>query len=786
MVPSSEWVQSVFSCQFEVDGKLFVAPSRDYPYEGLMAHHDGEHWRFIDCIAVSLQASDGRLGTLVEDEEWPSIQANPWCVTYHYRYLVPAPEGATAEVKLSVSYRLESRAPLGTAVGTIEFGLLGVHGGEPPPVVVSVQPFLDLRHMFSHADFRGYGVRCHSRSQKENDVRFFDDVVRRIEISNHDRLLTFYLPPGTLTRFNSPAVLHWTCRLGDGQRAERSHPATGRRSTQFLRQTRESAAYFSLQPRFFLNHARLFFRCDMAPRKGLCRIADLDRLDTDSVESDDLQRREIEESIADRVAPDYRDAVVARIAGLTKFKTYLPLLGTDRSVAVPHAGAWWFRTPWFRDVFEGVLSSFETLMAMPSEREMIRNVLDLALTHQHPLSGLIPNRIPEYRNQEACFGSSDATPLCFIVASHYLEKIWDDGLAEKVATAAWKAIQAFRQYGLEPSVTEDGPPRIDPETGLLLTVPHHSWIDTRCQVVEYAGYRMEGLPNRVSSTFVRDLWEHVAEKETIQDLLSLPRFFLPEVNAQWIVMLTRLIPIVGRLEQIGLGISGDDLDPGMMQSRLVGTCDQAKSSFSNVFWNRQRKFLYNVVYEDQRVSDAIECETAVTASAMLGETGVLKRQQLHRVWKRAESSLLVYRTPVLYRWQHCEPPRPFGLMVKNVDRRIFYGDGEYHADVVWPRSTPYLIRLLLLLDHRSTARDLVVNSLDHQMTEGAVFYNHELFSRPCGNNASPDHATCDNPVPVKNPIQFWSQWCDQVVELLSEGEPKKCVRAVGESTSSRS
>jgi hypothetical protein len=56
------------------------------------------------------------------------------------------------------------------------------------------------------------------------------------------------------------------------------------------------------------------------------------------------------------------------------------------------------------------------------------------------------------------------------------------------------------------------------------------------------------------------------------------------------------------------------------------------------------------------------------------------------------------------------------------------------------------------------------------MSEGAVFYNHELFSRPAGNNPCPDPHTHLNPVPVKNPIQFWSQWCDPVMEYFGKGE----------------
>lgn len=783
MVPSSEWVQSVLSSEFEVGGRRFIAPGRDYPYEGLMAHADGEHWRFIDCVAVSLQSPDGKWGTLVNDAEWPNVRVNPWYASYRYKYLIHMPDGMLHEVELCVSYRLDSRSPPGTTIGTVEIELSTSRGDEFPLVTISIQPFVDLRHMFHESDFGRYGIECHVGSHDENDVCYHDDVVRRIEISNHNRRLTFFLPPGKLERFDSPEFLTWTYKLGDGQRTEVRDSQSGRMGTRFRSETRDSAAYFRLQPHFFQHYAytRLFFICGTDAAPSIVKVADLDRLHDESVVCDKKQREQIEGYVEGRVAPEYCNAVVGRIAGLTKFKTPLPLAGTDRSVPVPHAGAWWFRTSWFRDVFEGILSNFVTLSALPAERKMIRDVIELALAHQHPLSGLIPNRIPEYRGKEACFRGADATLLCFIAAGQYLEDTWDSEFAANVVSGAWKAINTFLRDGCEVHAEPDGLPRVDTRTGLLLTAPHHSWIDTRCKVVEYGGYTMAGLPNRLSSTFVRDLWEHIPEKETAKRSLLSPRFFLPEINAQWIVMLTRLVRLTDRLQSTATAVLEDGLDS--MRIRLRSLLESAKASFCSTFWNPDCMFFYSVVYEDGRVSDAMECEAAVTAAAMLGDIGLVEHRQLEHIWHWAKRKLMVYRTPVCYDEQSRGTGRPFGLLVKNEDQRIFYNDNEYHADVVWPRSTPYLIRLLLLLGHESTARDLAVNALDHQMTEGVAFYNHELFSRPCGNNPTPDPVTCNNPVPVKNPIQFWSQWCDCIIALLNKGDTGQCLGNEEKSTS---
>ena len=95
---------------------------------------------------------------------------------------------------------------------------------------------------------------------------------------------------------------------------------------------------------------------------------------------------------------------------------------------------------------------------------------------------------------------------------------------------------------------------------------------------------------------------------------------------------------------------------------------------------------------------------------------------------------------------------PFGIVVKESEKDVYLGDAEYHEAVVWPRDTPYLIRLLRLTGDTATAEALLASNLRHQMEEGFVFYNQELFS-------------CDDDlVPVKDPVQWWSQWVDPYLE----------------------
>jgi hypothetical protein len=98
-------------------------------------------------------------------------------------------------------------------------------------------------------------------------------------------------------------------------------------------------------------------------------------------------------------------------------------------------------------------------------------------------------------------------------------------------------------------------------------------------------------------------------------------------------------------------------------------------------------------------------------------------------------------------------------MTRDVKDKIYLNDNQYHGAVVWPRDTPYLIKYLKLIGERRMVREILESNLDHQMGEGAIFYCNELFSLPEGKNPSPTE-TKNYPVPVKNPIQLWSHFCD--------------------------
>ena len=162
-------------------------------------------------------------------------------------------------------------------------------------------------------------------------------------------------------------------------------------------------------------------------------------------------------------------------------------------------------------------------------------------------------------------------------------------------------------------------------------------------------------------------------------------------------------------------------------------------------------FLYDVVDIHGKKDNTLG-SPAIVAAAMLGSS-VFSDAELKKIAKTVKDKLLVRRGN-----------NAFGVIVKDASERIYYGDSQYHEAVIWPRDTPYVARLFEITGDRDTVRELLISNLEHQMNEGAIYYNNELFSLPEGKNPEPHYPTSNYPVPVKNQIQYWSQWCDIYIE----------------------
>ena len=165
---------------------------------------------------------------------------------------------------------------------------------------------------------------------------------------------------------------------------------------------------------------------------------------------------------------------------------------------------------------------------------------------------------------------------------------------------------------------------------------------------------------------------------------------------------------------------------------------------------------------DLKKKDETETSFAVVSASLLND--LFSDDELTRVWSVTRNTLLVLRKPQIFGLREM---KPFGILVKNSSSRIFYNDRQYHEAVLWPRDTPYLIRLLERLGDVNTVKEILVNNIDHQMTEGAIFFNSELFSLPEGKNPCQSSTSC-NPIPLKNPAQWWSHWTDLFLSFFGK------------------
>ncbi len=252
---------------------------------------------------------------------------------------------------------------------------------------------------------------------------------------------------------------------------------------------------------------------------------------------------------------------------------------------------------------------------------------------------------------------------------------------------------------------------LESDDGLVRSRPEYSWMDS---VVDGR------------STRIPESWD-----------LEGNNFLLPEVNALWIKVLEEYNKIYGEIKDV----------------RSVW------NSFKQTFWDEKKGFLYQVVYRDGEIEkkDGTESSAAVVSLGLLRE--YFLGYELLKAWKVIKDRLLVYRKPVYFN----EGYIPFGILVKNSKKKVYLGDEQYHEAVVWPRDNPYLFKLLEKIDRTKVMENINKNILDHQMSEGAIFYNQELFSLPEGGNPC-ETSLSSNPVPVKNPVQLWSHYITDIAE----------------------
>ena len=227
-------------------------------------------------------------------------------------------------------------------------------------------------------------------------------------------------------------------------------------------------------------------------------------------------------------------------------------------------------------------------MSIPEEKESIRKVILMALQEQEKASGRILNRIPEFKNSHRSYNNSDGTLLCFIAANRYISETRDIDFAIKILPYAVNTISCFQKTNNEifKLNSVEGPPRVDEKTGLLLSVPHHSWIDTKNLSVTCGGELIKNLPNRASQKFVHEIYDQLPVKEEIGKVFASPHFFLPEINAQWITMLNETIETIDFVSNQNVEDRIDMNSIYEYKELFKALILRARENFKPIFWNR--------------------------------------------------------------------------------------------------------------------------------------------------------------------------------------------------------
>jgi hypothetical protein len=402
------------------------------------------------------------------------------------------------------------------------------------------------------------------------------------------------------------------------------------------------------------------------------------------------------------------EAIDLRFRTLSTYSIYIDGLW------FPEAGAWWFRRPWIRDALEGIRWNIRTYLEIFGWGNRIFSLLDHLLDVLGSSGGL---PIIEGATEQ---WAGDAPPQLLFVAAKMSEISGSREILTKALDVAGRLCESLLG-GLPVSGNAL-------DRSILCSPASASWIDSIVNIGQ--GPWPTRLPQEWRG---REL-----------DAFS-SKFGLVEVNALCIEALQEVVTAGQRM--------GKAVPAGVEELLQV-----LKKGFIRHFKAAEGMPPLTVAPSYGLVDKTIGSPAVV---AMTSLRGILySDQELMGAWEMVAERLLIYRKLTALGGEI----RPFGILVRDMERVPYLGDGEYHGATIWPRDTPYLLKLVELVG--GDFLGLLINNLDQMVSEGAVGYCGELFSPPTGGNPAPTLESA-NPVPVKNPAQYWSHWCDPFLEHLS-------------------
>jgi hypothetical protein len=369
----------------------------------------------------------------------------------------------------------------------------------------------------------------------------------------------------------------------------------------------------------------------------------------------------------------------------------------------PEAGCWWFRRPWVRDALEGVLSNFKVYTQLFGWKARVSD-LALMLLKVMKAKGGLPTIIGRDEH------SADAPPLLLYLCSllgHEPLKLGIDA-----------TVRLLDEMDSRES-SKPGPPVL--LGGLVACAPNQTWTDSLLGE--------EGRPSRLPAS-----WELKR-----QEWLS-PGFYLPEINGYWIRALRSLIK---RANEERLTVP----------DRISATLSAMESGFRRTIWDGT--YAANIIE-----AKSMRRDSEITSMGMVGISSTLHifdGAEAKTAYASAKRLIINRRLTTIGTGSY-----PFGIMISR-QSTPYTGDSEYHRSVIWPRETPYLIRLMDSIGLKDEVKGVLMNTLDQSVSESVLLYSNEIFGLPSGKN--PDSSSDNrNVIPLKNPAQFWSHWCDPFLE----------------------
>ncbi|MEM1514814.1 MAG: hypothetical protein QXH24_02010 [Candidatus Bathyarchaeia archaeon] len=408
------------------------------------------------------------------------------------------------------------------------------------------------------------------------------------------------------------------------------------------------------------------------------------------------------------LTPKIVDAILLRVDRLTSFGVPLGL------TLAPEAGSMWFKRVWVRDLLEGLRWNILTYTEIFNLSEWLIELIRYLILVAYRNNGL---RVFVDKGDYV----SDAFPQLINVATMLYERTKERILLRESTKIM---LEAYKQLKFQKGFSG-----CNLYEGLIVCKANSSWLDVLYPINDI-------------------IWPTRLPLDWIGRVTPEDNFALLEVNSLFIECLNNLmISLKGAEEKIP---------------------EELYEFSSELLHGYKRWFLQNGTLQPITVEpvsglrDYTKSSLCVISIASLKEI-FYDKKALMKVWKDIKQ--LLVRRKLMEIGNGYEI---FGVLVRDIERKPYLGDLEYHGAVIWPRDTPYLIKVMEELDMEKEIHGILINNLDHMISEGAIGYANELFSLPTGQNPSSIKEQTFSPVPVKNYAQYWSHWCDPYIKYFGK------------------